>query len=368
MIRRSLIAALAAAALLVSAAAAGSPTCAGDSRLLSWPTGSPLWELCWVRPASSSGPSGSGLEIHDVYYRGRLVLKRGHVPILNVDYDPNGCGCFRDWLYSEKTYRTENELAPGYFEPPYPPETVCDHAIWPDTPPGDCPWGGPGPCQDGVSAEHEADSVTLTTETSAGWYRYAMRWTFHRDGTIEPTFGFGTYNTSCSGATHRHHAYWRLDFDVDGADGDTASQDGIPFALEATSTWGDGTVRWQVRDDASGLGYEIIPGAQDLLLAADDFSHLDFMVSLFHPGQYSDTGFSCDINAASIADGEPVAGSDLVVWYRGGVEDRVGEDILLCKTAGPILAPLGDWAGGTIFGDGFESGDMSAWSSSAGGR
>ena len=76
----------------------------------------------------SSGPDGSGLEIHDVYYWGIQVMKRGHVPMLNVDYDPGGCGCFRDWLHSEREYRTDNQVTTGYFEPPFPAETVCDHA------------------------------------------------------------------------------------------------------------------------------------------------------------------------------------------------------------------------------------------------
>ena len=108
-----------------------------------------MWEFCWLRPADSSGPSGSGLEIRDAYYRGVLVFKRAHVPILNVDYDPGGCGCFRDWLHSEHTYRTDNQVEPGYYEPSYPAETVCDRATNPLVPPGDCPWGEPEPCLNG---------------------------------------------------------------------------------------------------------------------------------------------------------------------------------------------------------------------------
>src|SRR5690606_41246589 len=41
------------------------------------------------------------LPIYNVHSRGYLVLRRAHSPILNVEYDPGGCGCFRDWSDSE---------------------------------------------------------------------------------------------------------------------------------------------------------------------------------------------------------------------------------------------------------------------------
>ena len=362
----------AATAALVAAswlpAIAGAPSCSGPSEhLISWPEGDPIWEFCWLRPADSSGASGSGLEIREAYYRGIQVFKRAHVPMLNVDYDPGGCGCFRDWLYSEKPYRTDNQVEPGYFEPEFPPETVCDRATNPLVPPGDCPWDTTGPCLEGVSAELFTDHVRLTTQAQAGWYRYSMRWEFFEDGTILPSFGFGTYNTSCSGATHRHHAYWRFDFDIDGADGDTVSQVGGslpgPIAQEAERTWEDGSVTWQVQDGLSGRGYMLTPGAQDVLLPVDDFSKNDVMVTLSRSTELGDSGGGCAINPGSIVNGETVADTDVVLYYRGGVQDVVGVDIHLCKVAGPILTPLGDWGREfTGFDDGFESGDTTAWS------
>ena len=63
----------------------------------------PLWEMLVIRPSASSGnPSErSGIEIRDVKYKGKSVLKRGHVPVLNVEYANNVCGPFRDWQYQE---------------------------------------------------------------------------------------------------------------------------------------------------------------------------------------------------------------------------------------------------------------------------
>lgn len=342
--------------------AAAQPTCTGNAHLMSWPDVNPVWQFCWTRPSQSSGPSGSGLEISDVYYRGHLVLKRGHVPMLNVDYNPGGCGCFRDWMFSESSYRTTSSLFAGYFEPPFPAETVCDHATDPFTPPGDCPWGGPGPCNSGVSAEKYADHLVMTTQASAGWYRYTMRWIFYQNGVLVPQFGFGTYNTSCSGATHRHHAYWRLDFDIDGAADDYVTEGATTFTTETSRTWGDGTVTWEVKDSVTGRGYRITPGAQDRLLSTDSFSRFDLLVSLYHSTELQDGSGGCPVTVGDLVNGEAVQNTDVVLYYRGGVQDVVGQDIHDCKTVGPTLTPIGDWGNADIFRDGFESGDASHWS------
>ena len=39
-------------------------------------------------------------------YRGRKVLERADVPVLNVEYDAGGCGCYRDWQDSESVFET----------------------------------------------------------------------------------------------------------------------------------------------------------------------------------------------------------------------------------------------------------------------
>ena len=45
-----------------------------------------------------------------MYYRDRLILKRAEVPVLNVLYEGNTCGPYRDWLDSEDCFQ-----APGKF-------------------------------------------------------------------------------------------------------------------------------------------------------------------------------------------------------------------------------------------------------------
>ncbi|NJL26732.1 MAG: hypothetical protein HC897_02085 [Thermoanaerobaculia bacterium] len=313
-------------------------------------------------------PARSGLEIRDVYYRGKLVMKRGHAPMLNVEYNPGGCGCYRDWQDQEQSIRADHQITPpssGYFEPTFPAETVCDHSTSNTSPVGDCPWGGSGPCNSGVAAEKYADHLVMSTQFAAGWYRYTMRWTFYLDGRIEPRWGFGTANTSCSTATHRHHVYWRFDFDIDGADGDSVNEGAQVFTTEAARTWGDGSVTWEVHDGTTGRGYRLVPGTNDVELPSDGYSKTDFMATLYHSGelQDNDQGLGdCAVEVEDLVNSESIQNADVVLYYRGGVQDVVNSNIYFCKTVGPTLVPLGDWGAGNIFGDGFETGDASAWS------
>src|SRR5207248_914931 len=102
----------------VTAPVAAQPSCnlAGE-HLLSWPDANPVWQLCWLRPIDSSGSRGSGLEIRNAYYNGHLVLKRGHVPMLNVQYVQTSCGCdcYRDWEYEQDYFLADNIVTPHVY-------------------------------------------------------------------------------------------------------------------------------------------------------------------------------------------------------------------------------------------------------------
>ena len=43
-----------------------------------------LWDFIVTRPAASSGTNGSGIELQYVNYKGKRILRRANVPILNV--------------------------------------------------------------------------------------------------------------------------------------------------------------------------------------------------------------------------------------------------------------------------------------------
>jgi hypothetical protein len=346
----ALLAIAAGALVAAQSASAGQPSCTGDEQLIQWPTNDPLWEMCWLRPELSSGGNGSGLELRDIYYRGQLVLKRAHAPILSVKYIRGGCGCFRDWSFEEARFVADNVIFPGYAEPTSPPVTVCEAG------------GGGGDVGSftGVAAEKSASSLILTTQMQAGWYRYKMSWTFFADGRIMPFFGFAAVDAFCITYSHDHHNYWRLDFDIHGADRDSVVETNAgaaPLAIETETTrnWIDANTAWEIRDSRTNLGYRLLPGgapgSQDLDLPVDEFSEADAWILRYKPGAELDdldvppdsTEYSfCRNRMAAYADGESVADEDLVFWYRGSAA-HAGGTIEHCEHTGPLLVPIGDW-------------------------
>jgi len=360
--RRLLLAA--AACVFGAALASAQPSCNGGNEILmSWPTVNPVWQFCWVRPTGSSGFNGSGLEIRQAYYNGHLVLKRGGVPILNVKYDPGGCGgtglCYRDWLTTEIEYLSNNPISTGYAEPTCPPVTVCDDPTGVDAcdivpPPPDCT----RECFLGVSAEKLADRLIMTSQNEAGWYRYKMSWTFYLDGRIEPRFGFTAVADPCTNFTHRHHAYWRFDFDIDGPDGDVVTEGTNPaagpgrpgpkppnvvIATEAVRRNNRPDMTWSIVDSTTHRGYRVVPG-DETQLPADSFSVADAWFLNYNPNEIDDSGQGpgCNAKISNFVNGESLA-NDLVMWYRTGAL-HAGGDLDHCHVVGPTLVPVGDWS------------------------
>ena len=89
--------------------------------------GQTLWRFLAVRPAASSGTNGSGVELRFVDYKGKRLLYRAHVPILNVKYDGNACGPYRDWQYQEGMIQAQGvDVAPGFRLCSAPALTILD--------------------------------------------------------------------------------------------------------------------------------------------------------------------------------------------------------------------------------------------------
>jgi hypothetical protein len=360
------------------------PALAQQTYSIAWPDGDPIWTLDVLPPGLSSGPNGSGVEIRDVTYNGRLVMKRGGVPILNVKYE-SGCNCFRDWQDSEVDFVADNPVSPSWVAESTPGTvaTMCDVA------PANCvDTNGDGEadsCSDvgsfeGVAVERFPTFLRLTTHMRAGWYRYTMRWEFHADGTIRPLFGFTSTGSSCTQNARWHHAYWRFDFDIEGAESDyvvetTSDGRSQTFNVESTSLWSPAPRRstsiedvfqpaamsvkaWQVFDEATGRGYAVVPSAADLLTPADpgtgtssidDFAKEDFVVARYQPGEIDDGASGCTAKFTAedtsnpIVDGESVDGEDVVLWYRSGIT-KPDIDPGFCYESGPVLTPIGDWS------------------------
>lgn len=329
------------AALLLAAAVAiggdaAAQSCDAD-HTIRWPESNPIWQLCWISPEDSSGIDGSGLEIADVRYNGRLVLARGHIPVLNVKYDPGGCGGFdlsyRDWSNQLVRFDADNVIRPGYAEPTVPPRTVCDN---PGTDVGSF---------SGVAAEKLADRLILSTQVQAGWYRYIHSWTFFADGTIKPMLRFTAVDNVCTPLAHYHNVYFRFDFDLDGVENDAVDEynAGVWSAVttEAQRLHSPATSRrWRVRDKTTGSGYEIVPGpAADI---ANAWSVADAWSLLYRSGEEDDGGATggLDGDRAHIdryVSGDSIDARDVVFWYRVGYRHDGPAD---CEIGGPTLQPV----------------------------
>jgi hypothetical protein len=283
--------------------------------------GTVLWDMLVLRPSISSGTNASGIELRDVKYKGHSVLKRAHVPILNVQYVDGVCGPYRDWLYQEGMFQatgTDIAGAPGFRDCGTTPATT------------ELETGNDEGNFRGVALYREGSEVVLVTELEAGWYRYVHEWRFDLNGTIHPRFGFGATANSCTCFSHTHHAYFRFDFDIDGTD-NSISQ----LPLGANPDRNDsriGTERKIYRAGNPPQYYRIRGGKRSYLLypgpndgAADSYAHGDMWFLHWHDGPTNLTaeiddghGFfdPTDADLDQFLTNESLQKQDSVIWYH----------------------------------------------------
>lgn len=305
---------------------------------INWPAANPVWSLCWTPPPASSGVDGSGLELTHVFYKGRRVFWQAHVPVLNVIYDQPSDGCgptYRDWQRDLQPFDANNVISSDYAEPTVTPKTVCDHP------------GSDAGTFAGVAAEKKADRLILTTQMSAGWYRYIMKWTFYLDGTIEPRFGFTAILDPCTFKYHTHHVYWRFDFDIEGAANDRIDQRGFlgGWVTQSSEFSRNNSLlrRWRVMDNVTGRGYSFTPGLSDGV--ADAWAVADLWGLQYRFSERDDGGATGgpNGNAAHMnnyLNGESINGRDVVIWYHSKNRHAGG---INCDFVGPTLKPIGSW-------------------------
>jgi hypothetical protein len=282
-----------------------------------------LWHFMVTRPAASSGTNGSGIELGFVDYRGKRVLYKAHVPILNVEYFQDGvnAGCgptYRDWQNSETCFEAiGTDIIPGFRLCSSPAKTLLDSG----TDKGNFR---------GVGIYVEGQEAVLVSEMQAGWYRYISEWRFHADGTIRPRFGFSAVNNPCTCKVHHHNAYWRLDFDIRTPGNNIVEEFNDP-PLFMGMHWHKKMYeirrakdsarhrKWRVSNAETGEGYELIPGASDG--AASNYGAGDLWVLKYHGGEIDDgQGFTTDpakstANLDKFLNGEVVEHTDVVLWY-----------------------------------------------------
>jgi hypothetical protein len=283
--------------------------------------GQTLWRFLAVRPAASSGTNGSGIELRYVDYKGKRVLYRAHVPILNVKYDGNACGPYRDWQYQEGMIQaTGVNVAPGFRFCPAPALTILDTGS--DT--GNFL---------GVGIYVQFNEVVFVSELEAGWYRYISQWRLHTNGTMRPRFAFAAVEHTCVCNVHHHHVYWRFDFDIRTAGNNRVREFNDP-PLSGGSKWHDKSFeirrprdfarkrKWRVDNTRSREAYEIVPQTQDgVATGAPDwpFGRGDVWILRYRGSEIDDgsvaIGPPYEAEIDRWVNGEAISDHDVVVWY-----------------------------------------------------
>jgi hypothetical protein len=274
--------------------------------------GQVIWKFLAIRPAASSGTNGSGIELRYVDYRGKRVLYRGHVPILNVRYDNDACGPFRDWQNQEGMIQADGvDVVSGFRLASSPAKTFINT-------------GSDAGNYLGVAIYVQGLEVVLVSEMEAGWYRYISEWRLHADGTIRPRFGFSAVRNSCVCHRHHHHVYWRLDFDIRTAGNNIVREFNDPPIL-GTSNWHSKYYeikrprdparnrKWRVENTLTGEAYDIIPGPNDGV--ASTFPDWPFPVGDVWIMRYRGS----EIDDGVIAIGPPYEAGVLNTWVNGAV-------------------------------------------------
>jgi hypothetical protein len=276
-----------------------------------------------IRPSASSGNSfeRSGIEVRDVKYKGKSVLKRGHVPVLNVSYTDNVCGPYRDWQYQE-----------GFFDAPTQGAT--------DPAPGIRILGAGQIAQTALDSGIDmgnfvgvaiykqdvgfGEELVMVSEMNAGWYRYIMEWRFAPDGTIRPRYGYGATNDSCVCTVHHHHTYWRFDFDIVNPNNKIFQVERgrkflQPITNEVTRLRNYATNRSYVIQNSTGNeAYMLVPNITDGntdTYGKGDLWFLKFQGTADAPGELDDPNTDTAVNLAPWVNNESLVDQDVVVWY-----------------------------------------------------
>lgn len=371
---------------LASVSWAASPVCdQPGENYVGWPTVDPLWEMCYLKVSDSSAAQGSSLEIRKVHFNGFLAMERIHMPMLFASYETNTC--YRDWKDAESGFLKANQVE----NPTQSAITTCDASSEPNEVVGDCPFNDPNgsgqigsgaDCVTGVQIEKYDNRMVLTTNHSAAWYKYTSRYIFHADGRIQPRFGFGNSTGNSNSINHWHTGYWRMNFDIDGADDDEVFiGDGTSDVLQAkefsdlrhdVSGVALTDKSWVVKDNVTGRGYRVVPETEgdaqrgqvdEFALTSNPsgrgFHNVDVMATRYKLingtlTEYSDTPGQNSLSNCSMDEGqlvgqasapgvpENMVDENVVFWYRTAVWDQANQG-MLCKTGGPTLYPVGDW-------------------------
>jgi primary-amine oxidase len=174
------------------------------------------------------------------------------------------------------------------------------------------------------------EKLVLWSLLNAANYDYVMRYEFFDDGTMEVhSASTGRkYGGPDDTAGHMHNFAWRVDLDIAGAGGDTATLKGVrigPSVKDADKTiTREGGFKWdakafthlEVTDGTAvngrgrPIGYTLAPTREGVAKFPEAWTKYPMWVTRNHPGELR----ARDV-ATYAGNHEPVAGQDIVVWF-----------------------------------------------------
>jgi hypothetical protein len=306
--------------------------------------GAVLWRFLAVRPAASSATNGSGVELRFVDYKGKRLLYRAHVPILNIKYDGDACGPFRDRQDLEGMFQASGSTpVPGFRLCSAPATTILDSGF--DT----------GNFQ-GVAIYIQGQEVVFVSEMEAGWYRYISEWRLATNGRIRARFGFSAVDSSCVCNVHNHHVYWRFDLDVRTPGNNRVREFNDPCLPGfCPSNWHDKLYeiqrprdpvrkrKWRIDNTSTGDAYDLVPGPNDGVATSFPdwpFPRGDVWILRYRWNELDDGsvawGPPYEAGLNSWVNGEPILNQDVVIWYAAHFRHDVG---------GEPPGSFGEWVG-----------------------
>jgi hypothetical protein len=140
------------------------------------------WSFSW-----NVGSSSEGLELWNVNYKGVKVLHKASMPVVRVKYRGNG-----------------NSVSSGCG--PYADQLSWNNMIIPQG------------ATSRVTIRHFTGMMEIAVYSKIGGYHLYHAWYLHQDGRLQPMLysrGWACSAIIRNWRDHRHHPYWRLDFDIE---------------------------------------------------------------------------------------------------------------------------------------------------------
>jgi primary-amine oxidase len=186
--------------------------------------------------------------------------------------------------------------------------------------------------------------VVLWGVLQAGHADYIIEWVFRDDGVVKGQVGKTGQALPAASEGHTHNVTWRLDIDLNGADGDgvrrtrhlesvqsptnpgtSATDDKLPVATETSLDWiptefttvevSDATLQ-----NANGrqTSYELSPLRLGTARHREAFTHADVWITRYASSEMLPADLPSYLN------GESVDQQDVVVWYTSSVHCEEG--------------------------------------------